>query len=331
MSKSETTINSGFWGEISTPILALAPMYDVTDAAFRRVITKYSSPDVVFTEFANVDGLTHPVGKEKLMPHLWFRKSEGNVVAQIWGKEPENYTRVAAMCVAMGFSGVDINMGCPEKSAEKQDACAKLILLPDRAKEIIDATVRGTGGKIPVSVKTRIGYDHEDIDTWIPFLLSCDIAALTVHLRTRKEMSNVSAHWELMARIVAHRDAIAPQIKIVGNGDVTTVEEAHKKCKDTGCDGVMIGRGIFGNPWLFRDETYTPSVREKLTVMLEHTDIFWELFEGHKNFAIMKKHYKAYANGFDGAATLRATIMELNSPREVRDATERFMKDNNIT
>jgi len=298
-------------------------MYDVTDAAFRRIIAKESAPDVLFTEFVNVDGLCHPVGRDKMMPHLYRDDSEGPVVAQIWGKEPKNYEKAAALCVQLGFAGVDINMGCPEKSAEKQDACARLITMPERATEIIMATKSGAGDAIPVSVKTRIGYHREQIDTWIGFLLQQDIAALSVHLRTRDEMSKVPARWEWMRRIVAMAEGTG--ITIIGNGDVKNLDEARRRAEETGCDGVMLGRAVFGNPWLFREDGFVPDVATKLRVMVEHTELFEELFAGVKNFAIMKKHYKAYASGFAGAAGLREKLMAAHSAQEVRTIVDKFL------
>lgn len=317
---------NNFWNKLPNHFFVLAPMYNVTDAAFRKIIAKYSSPDVIFTEFVNVDGLCHKIGKDKLMPHLWKDDSEENVVVQIWGKELKNYEEVARMCVELGFSGVDINMGCPEKSAEKQNACAKLITMPEKAIDVIHAVNSGTGGKIPVSVKTRIGYSEENINNWIGLLLRQDIEALTVHLRTRAQLSKVPANWDYMDKIVEM--AKGSCIKIVGNGDVKNMEDAKEKAKNTGCDGIMMGRAVFGNPWLFRQDDYEPNVVEKLRVMVEHTKVFQELFDGTKNFAIMKKHYKAYANGFPGATVLRNELMSSNSYEEVSEVTSNFIKEN---
>ena len=218
-------------------------------------------------------------------------------------------------------------MGCPEKNIVKQGTGSALIKNPTLAKEIIIATKEGAG-EMPVSVKTRIGFSKEEIDNWLPNILECDVANLTVHLRTRKEMSKVSAHWDLMEKIVELRNSIQKDTLITGNGDVVSIEQGKKLAQETGCGGIMIGRGVFGNPWLFNGEVQNISVEEKLRVMIEHTKLFDELFGGIKNFAIMKKHYKAYVNGFNNASTLRAKLMEANDVESVEKIVEHFSKAN---
>ncbi len=317
-------IQKGFWEKLQKPFFALAPMYDVTDAAFRRMIARYSSPDVIFTEFVSADGLVHPKGQKKLLHHLWFDESERPIVAQLFGVEPKNFAKAAQLCRELGFDGVDINMGCPEKNIVKQGAGAALIKDPARAKDIIAATIEGASD-LPVSVKTRIGFDKEEIDRWLPHLLENTIANLTVHLRTRKEMSEVPAHWDLMSRIVQMRNDINRQILLMGNGDVCTIKDGKEKATKTGCDGIMIGRAVFGNPWFFCDYVQKISVQERLHVMVEHTRLFAQLFTGVKNFAIMKKHYKAYANGFVDARILRAQLMKAHDAQEVEEIVKRFL------
>ena len=325
MHKIRIMVKKGFWGQLDKPFFALAPMYDVTDAAFRRIIAKYSNPDVIFTEFVSVDGLVHPEGQKKLMHHLWFDESEQPVVAQVFGTVPRNFEKIAQLCNELGFDGIDINMGCPEKNIVKQSAGSALIQNPKLAKDIISATLSGAGN-MPVSVKTRIGFNQDEIDVWLPNILEMNVAALTVHLRTRKEMSKVGAHWDLMPRIVDMKNSLAPDTKLLGNGDITTIEQGVRKVKETGCDGVMIGRGVFGNPWLFSKEVKNISTEEKLKVMVEHTQLFDELFAGVKNFAIMKKHYKAYANGFKNASMLRVKLMDAHNSQEVADIVDNFLK-----
>jgi len=317
-------IIKGFWEQLNKPFFSLAPMYDVTDAAFRRIISKYSNPDVIFTEFVSVDGLVHPQGREKLMQHLWFDKNEHPIVAQVFGVNPVNFEKVARLCRELGFDGIDINMGCPEKNIVKQGTGSALINEPTLARDIIAATKEGAGD-MPVSVKTRIGFNEEIIDEWLPNILESEVAHLTVHLRTRKEMSKVSAHWDLMGRIVELRDNIQKDTLISGNGDVVTIAQGKELAQKTGCDGIMIGRGVFGNPWLFSDEVQKISIEEKLRVLVEHTQLYGELFTGVKNFAIMKKHYKAYANGFENASTLRAQLMDADNAREVADIVDNFL------
>ena len=323
----------GFWEKFKkgkegakTPFFALAPMADVTDCAFRQIIAKYGKPDIFWTEFVSVDGLCS-VGKEKLLIDLKYGENERPIVAQIFGNDPEHFERVARMLVEMGFDGIDINMGCPVKKILNQNSCSALIRTPELAKEIILATKRGAG-EIPVSVKTRIGFSKVEIDTWIPSILETEPAALTVHLRTVKEMSLVPAHWELMKQIVDIRDNMGKETLILGNGDVTDLEDGRKKAAETGCDGVMLGRAIFGNPWLFSEKV--PTIQEKLDVMIEHTKLFEKMLGTHKNFALMKKHYKAYVNGFDGAKELRVRLMEAENAVEVERMVGDFLSKNPI-
>ena len=244
-------------------------------------------------------------------------------VAQIFGSKPENFYKAAQMIKELGFDGVDINMGCPVKKVLNQSSCSDLIRHPRRAQEIIQATKEGAAD-LPVSVKTRIGFGKIDIENWIPVLANSDIAALTVHLRTVREMSKVPAHWELMPQIVKIVREASPETLVLGNGDVMSVAEAKEKVRETGCDGVMMGRGIFGNPWLF-SKSASPSIQERLQVMLEHTKLFEQKFHGIKNFEIMKKHYKAYVTGFDGAKELRMELMNAKDFAEVEQIVENAM------
>ena len=332
-------INLGFWKKLKKPIFCLAPLADVTDCAFRQIIAKYGKPDIFWTEFVSADGLAHPKAREKLLIDLKYSKKEKPIVAQIFGAKPENIKQAAALCKKLGFDGIDLNMGCPDKSIEKQCAGAAMMKNPALAREIIKAAKEGGGG-IPVSVKTRIGYNKNEIETWVCALLKEDIAALTIHLRTRKEMSLVSAHWDLMKRIVEIRDEMKKETLIIGNGDVANLEDAKQKIKEFGCDGVMLGRAIFGNPWLFavcQGESLTPTVsripldkltvsaRKKIQVMLEHTKLFEKMLGKHKNFAVMKKHFKAYANGFQGAKELRVQLMETTNAAHVKNIVNDFL------
>ena len=299
-------------------------MANVTDVAFRRIIAKYGKPDIFWTEFVSCDGLQSP-GRNNLMIDLKYDSSEHPIVAQIFGSKPDNYYKTALLCQELGFDGIDINMGCPDRNVEKQGAGACHIKNPKLAQEIIMATRRGSGS-LPVSVKTRIGYNKNELSTWLPYLLETEPAAITVHCRTRKEMSLVPARWEHIAEAVALRDKYtnAERTFILGNGDVKDLRDGYAKVKESGADGVMIGRGIFGNPWCFRhvddvraekpfDDAIT--LEEKLRVMVEHTRLFEELLGEHKSFQIMKKHYKAYVTGFDKAKELRTRLMD-----EAKDA-----------
>ena len=337
-----------FWAELKKPILALAPMADVTDAAFRRVIAKYSKveggvPYITWSEFVSADGLAlaPEAGRKKLMADLIYSEGERPIVAQFFGSRPENMEKAAALARELGFDGVDINMGCPDKSIEKQGAGAAHIKNPELAKEIIAAAKRGAGD-LPVSVKTRLGYNKDELEEWLPKLLEAEPAAITVHARTRKEMSLVPARWERVKRAVEIRNERGSKTLILGNGDVKDVPDALQKIAETGADGAMLGRAIFGNPWLFAMEPahmtpekssdfpadrwwsagqtfpvpHVPALEERLRVMVEHTKLFEELLP-HKSFSIMKKHYKAYVHGFDGAAELRAELMNASDSLEV--------------
>jgi nifR3 family TIM-barrel protein len=318
-------MQKGFWEKLPRPFFALAPMAQVTDAAFRRVIARYGKPDVMWTEFVSCDGLCS-VGREVLLVDLWFHESERPLVAQIFGSTPENFYRTALLIQELGFDGIDINMGCPDRNVEKQGAGAALMKDPRLAQKIIRETKRGAG-PLPVSVKTRLGFSRVDIEGWLPYLLDADIAALTIHGRTRKEMSKVPAHWDEIARAVnfIHAyDSSSNRPIVIGNGDVATRAEAEERISQSRVDGVMIGRGIFGNPWLFQDGTaIEPRIDERLMVMLEHTRMFEELFGERKNFDIMKKHYKAYVNGFAGAKELRVELMGAKNAAEVASIIER--------
>ena len=325
-------MSENFWKKLNRPIFVLAPMADVTDCAFRQIINKYGKPDVFWTEFVSADGLAHPEAREKLLIDLKFDKNEHPIVAQIFGSNIDNIKEAAKLCQKLGFDGIDINMGCPDKSIEKQCCGAAMIKDPKLARSIIRAAKEGAPN-LPISVKTRIGYNKNEIETWIRELLSEDLAVLTVHLRTRKEMSLVPAHWDLMQRVVEIRDEMKKDTLILGNGDALNLEDAKQKVKDTGCDGVMLGRAIFGNPFLFANknvlsgvEGQMASLEKKLNVMVEHTKLFEEMLGGIKNFAIMKKHYKAYVNGFEGAKELRMKLMEAKDANEVEAITDDFLE-----
>lgn len=313
-----------FWQKLDKPFFVLAPMADVTDAAFRRVIAKYGKPDVTWTEFVSADGLAlaPEKGKKKLMLDLIYTEEERPIVAQFFTSRPENMKKAAELAFELGFDGVDINMGCPDKSIEKQGAGAALMKNASLARELISAAKEGSQG-LPVSVKTRAGYNKEELETWLPEILKEDPAVVTIHARTRKEMSKVPARWELVKRACDIRDELGSKTLILGNGDVKDIEDAKRRVSETGADGAMLGRAIFGNPWLFSEKI--PSLEEKLSVMVEHTHLYEKLLGEYKSFAIMKKHYKAYVNGFDGATELRAELMEAESASGVENVVGNYL------
>lgn len=311
-------MNHGFWSSLPRPFFVLAPMSGVTDVAYRRIIACYGRPDVTWTEFVSANALVSP-GRKGVIHDLWYSEAERPIVAQLYGAKPDNFRGAAQLCVELGFNGIDLNMGCPAKDVEKRGAGAALIRTPQLAREVIAATQDGAGA-LPVSVKTRIGYRCNEIDDWLGTLIEARPAAITIHARTRNEMSKVPARWDVVAQAVALAGSPSPDRPyILGNGDVADLAQARERVAQTGCDGVMIGRGIFGNPWLFNQavERDTLALRERLEVMLEHTALYIELLGGIKPLDLMKKHYKAYASGFDGVAELRARLMAANDYAEI--------------
>ena len=350
----------GFWKQLKKPFFALAPMADVTDPAFRRIIAKYGKPDVTWTEFVSADGLMLG-GREALMKDLAYTEAERPIVAQLFGSNPVTMHDAVKLCAELGFDGIDINMGCPDKSIEKQGAGAAMIKTPDRAVAVIRAAKAGildAGKNIPLSVKTRIGYSKNEIATWIPLLLAEDIAALTVHCRTRKELSLVPARWEHVREVVALRDAMGKETRIIGNGDVRDLSDGYAKARASGADGVMIGRAVFGNPWLFAQSTKshtntlltkikdfyfivlqklgfknrywlrvqtTITKEERLRVLVEHCLLFEKLLGDVKSFAVMKKHFKAYVHGWPGAKELRMELMQTQNATEVEKSVATYL------
>ena len=360
--------NQGFWKKLKKPIFCLAPMADVTDMAFRYILAKYSKDrenkdSVVFwTEFVSADGLCNKLARKKLSHILDFSERERPIVAQVFGANPENMKKACQYIASLGFDGIDINMGCPDKSVINQGAGSALIKTPELARKILISArdgVKSAGKDIPVSVKTRIGFNppspkgfgragKEDYlldEEWIKNLLKEKLPALTIHLRTKKEMSLVEAHWELMPKIIALRNKISPETLIIGNGDVIDLKDAKEKALKYDCDGIMIGRGVFGNPWFFssagersfleeeqgdgKGETLRKQMlEEKLQVLIEHTQIFDQklLKPKHKHFDVMKKHFKSYINGFSGAKELRVKLMETKNAKEVENIINDFLK-----
>ena len=346
-----------FWQKLNNPFFCLAPMEEVTDVAFREMFARYSNASneltansyklkanefVMFTEFVNVDGLTHPEGYKKLSIDLKYTEAQRPIVAQLWGTNPEKFFEAGKIVKDLGFDGIDINMGCPQEKEVNIGACAALINTPKLALEIIKATQEswrftpslfkeGEGG-VPVSVKTRIGYHKIQTEEWIGTLLQSGISALTIHGRTKKEMSKVPAHWEEIKKAVELRNKMQNELGkehqtlIIGNGDVLSRAEGLEKIQQTGCDGIMIGRGAFGSPWIFRNDNYQPSVSEKLRVMLEHAELF-EKWLPEKHFLIMRKHFKAYASGFENSAELRAKLMATKNPGETREIVNEYLKE----
>jgi len=319
------------------PLMILAPMEDVTDTVFRRVVAECGRPDVMFTEFTSVEGVTNQIGRNHVIHRFEYTDAERPIIAQIWGKTPQNYRDTAQLCVQRGFDGIDINMGCPDRTVIKNGCCSALIKNPLLAAEIIAATKEGVAGKIPVSVKTRIGFDTITTTTWIPFLLQQGIAALTIHGRTVKDLSKVPNRWQEIATAVQLRDQLQPdtadRTPIIGNGDIISLAQAHNKIAEMGLQGIMIGRGIFKNPWIFNPDItedmdgnliYMPSQvvygkQHRLQVLLRHLELWQQCWGEQKNQAIMKKFYKMYVQSFAGASALRQQLMEAESLQQAME------------
>ena len=316
-----------FWKILPKPIFALAPMEDVTDTSFREVVAGLSDPQylhLLFTEFTSVDGMNHPKGKIRVSERLLVSRSEKNLlkqkniklVAQIWGNKPELFHKIAREITAeYEFDGLDINMGCPVKNVVKNSCCSALINQPELAKEIILATKEAT--HLPVSVKTRTGVKSHETEVWISHLMETKPAAIILHGRTQKQQSDGLADWEEIAKGVRIRDQIDPEVLFLGNGDVQSVSQGLALTTQYGLDGVMIGRGIFHDPWFFNPEHQPPSKSERLSQLILHTQLFEQNWGGKKNLNLLKRFYKIYTNDFPGAAKLRTDLMEATTFAEV--------------
>lgn len=351
---------NNFWKELQKkahqtgrPFTALAPMADVTDSVFRELVAGCSrhgeecgGPDVLWTEFVSADGLCSR-GREKLLIDFKYNENHRPIVAQIFGAKPDHIFEAVKLCKELGFDGVDINMGCPDRTIEKQGAGACMMKTKGVALEVITAALRAANGEIPVSVKTRLGYSAIELEDWIKPILVSGISALTVHVRTRKDLSQPPAKWEYMSEIVALRDEHAPHVVLTGNGDVGSLKDAQEKFERYGCDGIMIGRAVFGNPWIFDWERSSEQGKElhldvtedlprgyhhtdishdeKIQTMIRHAHMFWDEYKGIKNFATMKKHIRAYVRGFPGASELRNALMQgADSPTDIERIVEEF-------
>ncbi len=315
------------------PFFVLAPMDDVTDTVFRQVVAGCAPADMYFTEFVNVDGL-QSAGRQNLLKKLQFVPSETSLVAQLWGKDPENF-RKTAQKIADGsfakelglpdgcnFTGVDLNMGCPAKSEVKNGTCSALMQNRPLAAEIIAATRKGiasAGSQMPISVKTRLGWNEID-HTWTEFLLNQKLNMLTIHGRTKKEMSKVPAHWDEIGKVRELRDRLSPDTLIVGNGDVLTRQQGEALAVQYGLDGVMIGRGVFQDPYVFAKQSPWESVTraEKISLYTRHVQLFAQTWQHNERpIHTLNKFCKIYINGFDGAKELREELMSAQSTEQL--------------
>ena len=341
-----------FWQNLKKPIYILAPMEAVTDHVFRRVVNSAAPADVYFSEFTNATGWVH-AGEKAVAGRLTIHQDEDYpLIAQIWCSEPNDIAQLAEYCKKLGYKGIDLNMGCPAKTAIKNSGGSAMIREPELAAEIIAAAK--TAG-LPVSVKTRLGYSKVDEwQQWLGHLLKQDISALTVHLRTKKEMSKVPAHWELMEQIRMLRDEISPSTILIGNGDVKDRAHGAELIKQTGIDGVMIGTGVFSNIFAFEKEPKEHSKEELIGLLKFHLDLFEdtfchpELVSGSsrissqilkqvqddtntgtnpqhptsnlhsKPYQTLKRFFKIYIRDFPGSHEIRNKLMDSTSVSEAR-------------
>lgn len=307
--------SSNIWEELPQPFFILAPMEAVTDTVFRRVVIRAARPDLFFTEFANATGWVR-AGEKAIGGRLKLTDSEQPILAHLWGIVPDDMAKTAKYAAKIGYQGIDLNMGCPDKSVVKSGACSALIHNHELAAKLIDAAKQSS---LPVSVKTRLGIKQNEIEEWVPFLLEQNITTLTMHCRTQKEMSKVPARWENMARIVQLRDQIAPQTKIVINGDITDRQHGLELIEQYKLDGAMIGRGIFHNIFCFEHQPKAHSRQELLDLLHYHLDLFEQTWgQTGRRFEPLKKFFKIYIRDFDGANELRARLMQCHSVAEVR-------------
>jgi nifR3 family TIM-barrel protein len=329
-------MTNSFWENLPRPFFILAPMEDVTDVAFRQMFAKYGrysdnasnrrGPDVFWTEFTSADGLLKG-GWERLKHQLFYEENERPIVAQLFSAHPDRMEGAAQLCAQLGFDGVDINMGCPSSTVCDNGCGCGLIKQPELARDIIQAAKEGAGS-IPISVKTRTGFHESELETWVPALLAAEPAVLIMHGRTRNEMSDVPNGWDEIMRTVEIRDELASETLIVGNGDITSLEEGKQRAKETGVEGIMVGRAAFGNPWFFNPEINREdlSADKRLGVMAEQAKSFDELLP-NQHFAIMRKHFKAYTRGLPEANNLRDQLMQTADAKEVKAIVEKYLEN----
>jgi tRNA-dihydrouridine synthase len=309
---------NNFWQDLPRPFFILAPMEAVTDVVFRHVVANAARPDIFFTEFTNASSYASEKGIHSTRGRLTFTSDEQPMVAQIWGSKPDQFAHMARGLADMGYSGIDINMGCPDKSVVKGGAGSGLIRTPELAAQLIASAKEGG---LPVSVKTRLGYSSVDEwRDWLTHILKQDVVNLTIHLRTRKEMSKVDAHFELIPEIKKLRDEIAPQTLLTINGDVRDRQHGEEIVEKYGVDGVMIGRGIFTNPFAFETEKREHPREELLALLNTHLDLFdkYSIELEPRRYEPLKRFFKIYIRDFPGASELREQLMHTKSTDEVR-------------
>lgn len=364
---------STLWRTLPQPIIGLAPMDGVTDSAFRHMVAIHGKPDVVFTEFTNVHDICS--GRLKALDSLRYSIAERPVIAQIYGKDPALFYQAAHVVCELGFDGLDINMGCPSKNVASSGSGAGLIRTPNLALELMDRARKGiqdwadgqsllelglkasalqaiaqlkaehpelTQGKkrspIPLSVKTRLGYDSNIIDEWSDCLIQGRPEVIAIHGRTLAQMYRGQSDWEAIA--LAAQRIRKHGIGVLGNGDIQTLQEAKTRIQESGVNGVLIGRGALGNPWIFQGISQVrnalstgsplklmalePSLDEKFQAMISHARYF-EAIHGHERFVRMRKHLGWYCSSFPHAAAMRAQMVRTNGSQDVIDILHAYL------
>lgn len=333
-------MEKGFWQKLSRPIIGLAPMDGVTDEPFRLIAVKYGKPDLITTEFTSVEGIC--AGALKILDAFIYSEKERPIMAQLFGVTPEAFYKAFFVVAQMGFDGVEINMGCPAKNISSIGAGASLIKKPALAKKIIGQVQKAakdfsngitykdvglpdpiltylknrkvTPRHLPVSIKTRIGYDKNNVKEWVKHLLEVSPANITIHGRTLKQMYGGSADWDAIG--YASDLAGKTDTSIIGNGDIKSIDEARAKCKEYNLDGVLIGRAALGNPWVFCGKN--PTLRMRLKTAVEHSRLYEKIFKG-RHFLPMRKHLGWYCKGFPNASDFRQKIMQADSAKEAEE------------
>ena len=363
-----------FWPTLPKPIIGLAPMDSVTDASFRFITARYGHPDVMLTEFVNVQSA--PYAPELLLRDFTYAEIERPIVAQIYGRTPELFYKVAHIVGALGFDGLDINMGCPAKKVAAAGCGAALIRDPELARAIIQATRRGlqdwydgqslkaigirpsaiealaaanrhrTGidrnsdrRLLPLSIKTRLGYDRIVVREWVSTLLEERPAAITLHGRTLKQGYKGSADWDAIAH--AAEIAKGSETLLLGNGDLRDLVDVYRRVRNTCVDGVLIGQAAEGNPWLFAGKEQVKlalrgigtvnalpavSLADRFNVMLEHSRHYETVVHNHCFFG-MRKNLLWYCRGFPGAEELRSQMKQVCNAAEVEIVLDNFIRE----
>lgn len=307
------------WNKLPKPFFVLAPMDGVTDSVFRRVIKSIGGVDIFVSEFTNVSAFCSEKGRHSTESRLFIAENEGPVIAQIWGNKPEHFRYMSKEIARSNkFQGIDINLGCPDKSIVRQGSCSALIGQNNIVSDIIESA-KSSG--LPISIKTRLGRKIIETEEWFSFLLSQNLSAITVHGRTAKELSKTPAHWDEIAKVVEMRNRLSPQTIIIGNGDVRDREHGEELARQSNVDGIMIGRGVFSNPFAFETTAQIHPKSDYINLLKLHLDTYQNT-ELKGSFSSLKKFFKAYIQGWPGANSLRSKLMECKNPQEVLDILE---------